>query len=102
MQDAKSVISPLTSHFKLSEAQYPVIDSKHAEISMIFYKSAIDSLIYLMVSARLDIAYVVGKVNRYMANLRKIHYEAIKWTLRYIKSIMDFGIFFDSHIFDSI
>ena len=101
MQDAKSVTSPLAAHFKLSEAQYPIIDSEHAEISLIPYESAVGSLMYLMVSTRLDIAYAVGKVSRYMANLRKVHWEAVKWILRYIKGMIDYGILFDSHISDS-
>lgn len=37
----------------------------------IFYSSAIGSLIYAMVSTRLDIAHAMGVVSKYMSNLGK-------------------------------
>ncbi|PKA54206.1 Retrovirus-related Pol polyprotein from transposon TNT 1-94 [Apostasia shenzhenica] len=49
------------------------------------YASAVDSLMYAMVSMRPDIAFVVGVVTRFMANLSSKHWEAIKWLLRYLK-----------------
>ncbi|MCO5586459.1 hypothetical protein L7F22_040399 [Adiantum nelumboides] len=40
---------------------------------------------YTMVSTRLDIAFAVGVVSRYMANPGKKHWEAVKHVLRYLK-----------------
>ncbi|MCO5578552.1 hypothetical protein L7F22_032395 [Adiantum nelumboides] len=51
------------------------------------YSSAIDSLMYAMVSTRSDIAFAVEVVSRYMANSRKNHWEAVKHVLRYLKGL---------------
>ena len=48
----------------------------------LLYKSTIGSIMYAMVSTCLDIAHVVGVVSRFMRNLGKTHWEAIKWILR--------------------
>ena len=34
---------------------------------------------------RPDIAQAVGAVSRYMDNLGKLHWEAVKWILRYLR-----------------
>ncbi|KAL2611475.1 hypothetical protein R1flu_023167 [Riccia fluitans] len=51
---------------------------------------------YLMVCTRPDIAYALGKVSKYNANLGKVHWEAVKWILRYIKDTMGYGLLFDA------
>lgn len=53
-------------------------------MSKISYASAVGSLMYVMVCTRLDIAHVVG-VSRYMSNLVKQHWEAIKFIMRYLR-----------------
>ena len=42
---------------------------------------------YAMVCTRLDITHVVGIVSKYMTNLGKEHWEAVKWLLRYLRGI---------------
>ncbi|KAH7422776.1 hypothetical protein KP509_12G025000 [Ceratopteris richardii] len=49
------------------------------------YASACGSLMYAMVSTRPNIAHAVGVVSRFMANLGRAHWEAIKSILRYLK-----------------
>ncbi|KAG9449468.1 hypothetical protein H6P81_009433 [Aristolochia fimbriata] len=51
----------------------------------ISYSSAVGSLMYAMVCTRPDIAFVVGVVSRFLANLSKEHWAAVKWILRYLK-----------------
>jgi hypothetical protein len=48
------------------------------------YASAIGSLMYAMVCTRPDVAHAVGAVSRFMLNLGKHHWEAVKWILRYL------------------
>ncbi|GKE30199.1 retrovirus-related pol polyprotein from transposon TNT 1-94 [Tanacetum coccineum] len=50
------------------------------------------SLMYLMVCTRPDIAYAVSIVSRYLANLGKNHWEAVKWILKYLKGTADVGL----------
>ena len=53
------------------------------------YASACGSLMYAMVATRPDIAHAVGVVSRYMSNLGKKHWEAVKSILRYLSGIAD-------------
>ena len=85
MEDARSVSSPLASHFKLSKQQSPVTEDELAYMDKIPYASAIGSLMYAMVCTRPDIAHAVGVVSRFMSTPGREHWEAVKWILRYRK-----------------
>ena len=73
MQDAKSINTPLASHFKLSKEQSPKTAEDYESMKKTPYASAVESLMYAMVCTRPDIAHVVGVVCKYMANLGKQH-----------------------------
>ncbi|KAE8725120.1 Polyadenylate-binding protein 7 [Hibiscus syriacus] len=85
MQDAKPVSTPLGVHFRLSKDQSPKTEEERAHMVKVSYASAIGSLMYAMVCTRPDIAHAVGAVSRYMNNPGKIHWEAVKWILRYLR-----------------
>ncbi|XP_042008926.1 secreted RxLR effector protein 161-like [Salvia splendens] len=51
----------------------------------VLYANAIGSVMYLILSTRPDIAYVVSCLSRYMSNPGPVHWEALKWLLRYLK-----------------
>uniref|UniRef100_A0A2N9ELN6 Reverse transcriptase Ty1/copia-type domain-containing protein n=1 Tax=Fagus sylvatica TaxID=28930 RepID=A0A2N9ELN6_FAGSY len=71
MDEAKSVSTPLGSHFRLTKDQSPKTEQEQAYMSKVPYASAIGSLMYAMVCTRPDIAHAVGVVSRYMSNPRK-------------------------------
>lgn len=96
MSYAKAVSTPLAAHFKLSAAFCPIDAPAKRLMSSIPYESAVGSIMYLMLRTRPDIAYVVGKVSRYMSNPKREHWEAIKWIMRYIKASLDTGLLFDA------
>ena len=56
-----------------------------AHMSKVPYASVVGSLMYAMVCTRPDTAHVVGVVSRYMNNLGKEHWMAMKWILRYLR-----------------
>ena len=85
MKDAKPVSTPLANHFKLSKSSYPSSKKEIEEMEAIPYSSAVGSLMYAMVCTRPDIAHAVGVVSRFLSNLGKEHWEAVKWILRYLK-----------------
>jgi hypothetical protein len=58
------------------------------------YASAAGSLMYAMVCTRLDIAHAVGVVSRFLSNQGKMHWNAIKWILRYLKGTINHCIYF--------
>ncbi|GKA88607.1 retrovirus-related pol polyprotein from transposon TNT 1-94 [Tanacetum coccineum] len=62
IKDVDTRCHPLGDHFKL-----------------------IGSVMYAMVCTRLDIAYAVGVVSRFMSNPGREHWEVVKWLLRYLK-----------------
>ncbi|KAK4388605.1 Retrovirus-related Pol polyprotein from transposon TNT 1-94 [Sesamum angolense] len=61
------------------------------------YSNAIGSVMYLMVSTRPDIAYVVSCLSRYMSNAGLPHWEALKWLLMYLNGSVNTGIKFSKH-----
>uniref|UniRef100_A0A2N9EJ65 protein-serine/threonine phosphatase n=1 Tax=Fagus sylvatica TaxID=28930 RepID=A0A2N9EJ65_FAGSY len=94
MDEAKSVSTPLGSHFRLTKDQSPKTEQEQAYMSKVPYASAIGSLMYAMVCTRPDIAHAVGVVSRYMSNPGKQHWEAVKWILRYLKGTLGTSLCF--------
>jgi hypothetical protein len=74
---------PLVAHFKLSTKKYPSTDEIKQKMHRVTYASAVGSLMYAMVCTRPDIAHVVSTVSRFMSNLGRPHWQAVKWILRY-------------------
>jgi hypothetical protein len=95
MKHAKLVSTPLGGHFKLSKKSCPSSNKEKENMASIPYSSAVESLMYAMVCTRPDIAHAVGVVSRFMVNLGKKHWEAVKWIFRYLrgssKSCLSFG-----------
>ena len=56
------------------------------------YANAVGSLMYAMVCTRPDIAYSMSLVSRFMSNPGKVHWQALKWILRYIKGSLGKGL----------
>ena len=88
MVEVRSVTTLLTGHFKLSSKQCPQSPVEEEEISRVPYANAVGSLMYAMVCTRPDLAYAVT-VSRFMSNLEKQHWEAVKWVLRYLRWTAD-------------
>jgi len=63
-------------------------------MSKIPYAPAVSSLMYAMVCTWPDIAHAVGVVSRFLSNLRKAHWEAVKWILRYFQGTTQFYLQF--------
>ncbi|GJV06619.1 retrotransposon protein, putative, ty1-copia subclass [Tanacetum coccineum] len=92
IDNRKSVKMPLGEHFKLSLKDCPVRDCDVERMSKVPYANAVGSLIYLMVCTRPDIAYAVNVVGKYLANLGKNHWEAVKWILKYLWGTANIGL----------
>ncbi len=59
-------------------------------MSKVPYYSAVDSLMYAMVCTCPDISHAVNVMNRYMAKPRKLHWQAVKWILWYLRALLTF------------
>ena len=77
--------SPLGSHLKLSSKQSPSSEKEKKEMQKVPYASVVGSLMYAMVCTRPDIAHVVGVFSKFLSNLGKEHWAAMKWILRYLR-----------------
>ena len=95
MQNAKPVSTPLASHFGLSALHSPQSEVEEAAMSRVPYSSAVGSIMYAMVCTRPDIAQAVSVVSRYMAHPGKVHWQAVKWILRYLRGFAELGLVFD-------
>ncbi|CAM8879912.1 unnamed protein product [Rhodiola kirilowii] len=94
MVQAKPVLTPVASHFKLSKDQEPQTKEELAYMENVPYSNAVGCLMYAMVCTRPDIAHGVSLVSRHMANPGKYHWQAVKWLLRYIKGTLGKGLLF--------
>ncbi|KAL7150257.1 hypothetical protein ABFS83_05G099600 [Erythranthe nasuta] len=97
MKNAKSVSVPLAAHFLLSKEQSPKTEPEMCDMRSVPYANEIGSIMYLMVSTRPDIAYVVSCLSRYMANPGMPHWEAVKWLMRYLRGSVRTGIGFSKY-----
>ncbi|KAL4379562.1 hypothetical protein GQ457_02G035640 [Hibiscus cannabinus] len=86
MHKSKPVSVPLAGHFKLNKKQSPTSENEKEEMKDVPHSSAVRSLMYAMICTRPVIAYAVGMVSRFLSNLGKVHWEAVKWILWYLRA----------------
>ena len=55
------------------------------------YPSVVGSLLYLATNTRLDIAFAVSQIGRFVHHPKKSHATAVKTLLRYLKKTKEFG-----------
>ena len=85
MVDAKPVSTTLVSRFILSAKQSPYTEAELEEMKKIPCAVAFGCLMYAMVCTRSDLARAMSVVSKYMSNAGRVHWQAIKWILRYLK-----------------
>ena len=67
-------------------------------MSHVPYVSAVGSIMYAMVYTRPNISHVVSVVSRDMDCPGKIHWQAVKWILAYLRGISHVGLVYDKSI----
>ena len=78
MDKAKVVSTPLATHFSLSVKQSPSTEEEKEDMQKVPYASVVGSLMYEMVCTKPDLAYYVGTVGRFLSNLGREHWNAVK------------------------
>jgi hypothetical protein len=94
MQNAKPISTPLAIHVKLTKEMCPKTQEDTDYMSRVPYSSAVGSLMYVMVCTRPNIAHAVEFVSRFMNNLGKEQWEAVKWILRYLRGTSTHALYF--------
>uniref|UniRef100_A0A5B7BER2 Reverse transcriptase Ty1/copia-type domain-containing protein n=1 Tax=Davidia involucrata TaxID=16924 RepID=A0A5B7BER2_DAVIN len=84
MQDSKPVSTPLAVYFRFSTNLSPQTEEEVEYMSRVPYASVVGSIMYAMVCARPNISQAISVVRRYMDKPGKVHWQAVKWILRYL------------------
>ena len=92
MHDIKPVNFPIALGVKLSAEHCPKTQEEEEDMSRVPYASAVGSLMYTMVCTRPNIAHAVGVLSRFMSNLGKEHWIAVKRVFRYFRGTSDYGL----------
>ncbi|XP_066365434.1 uncharacterized mitochondrial protein AtMg00810-like [Miscanthus floridulus] len=87
MAECKPCVTLMEERLKLTKASTTV------KVDATLYQSIIGGLRYL-VHTRLDIAFDVGYVSRFMEDPREDHWATVKQLLHYVKGTVDHGIIF--------
>jgi len=91
MENAKPCISPMASNCRLTSTD----GTPFKDISL--YHSIVGSMQYLAFT-RLDLAFVVHKVSKFMHNPLDTYWQAVKLILRYLKHSISTGLFITSNV----
>lgn len=75
---------PIVNHYKLSTEQSPKIEKELIRMNKIPYANDMGYVMYIMICTRLDLAYAISVLQRFMSNLGKGRRDAIIWLLRYL------------------
>lgn len=86
MTDANISQTPIGGHFKLSSIKD---DEGSIDTDETPYASAVGSIMYAMGGYRPNLDYEIGLVSCFMSKPGEIHWEAVKWLLRYIKELLE-------------
>lgn len=94
MYEAKPVVTPTASHFKLKILHPKERAEEFEHMKNVPYASVVGSLMYAMVGSRPDLGFAVGLVCRFMSHPSREHWEAAKWILRYVRGTYDLCLTF--------
>ncbi|XP_066323932.1 uncharacterized mitochondrial protein AtMg00810-like [Miscanthus floridulus] len=87
MAECKLCVTSMEERLKLTKA------STMARVDATLYQGIVDGLCYL-VHMRLNIAFIMGYVSRFMEDPREDHWATVKRLLRYVKRMVDQGTVF--------
>ena len=93
LESANSVRTLMSPNVKLT------VDLLGKSVDSSLYKSMIGNLLYLTAS-RPDISYSVRVCARYQANLKESHMTALKRIINYVKTTVEFDVWYSKDIND--
>jgi len=76
MHNCKPVSVPLAGHFVPTKSQSPTSNSEVIKMENVPYANAIGTIMYVMISTRLDLAFAISALSRFMSNPSKPHWDA--------------------------
>lgn len=89
MTACKPMLTPLEQNMKLRAD----LGDELEDITM--YRKMVGSLIYITIM-RPDLSYAVGLVSQFMQSYRKPHLDAVRRIMRYVKTTVHYGLFYEA------
>ena len=86
---------------RLSKAQGPQTAEEIEAMRSVPYAEAVSSLLYLARGTRPDIAYSVAFMSRFVANLGRAHWQAVKHLFRYLQGTKDLRLVYRGDQFNA-
>lgn len=91
LEDANPVKIPADQHHQMCTSVHPCGDK---DIPNVPYREAVGSLMYLSIGTRPDITFAVNSASQYLEDPKKIHWNAVKRIIKYLKGTMRYGLYF--------
>ena len=89
LEDAKPLSTPIDANTRLLKDDCPMSTEGKQDMKNVPYREAIGALNWLAVGSRPDIAFVVGQLAQFLENPGRVHWEAAKRVIRYLKTTKD-------------
>ena len=84
LEGAKNVSTPITVGSKLDKTQCPTTAEAISDMAGVPYREGVGMCMYLAITSRPDISYAVHRLAKYMSNLGRAHWEALKRLVQYL------------------
>ena len=97
MTNAKIAPTPLPTGYNPIESTKPVNPVRRQK-----YQQVIESLLYLMLGTRPDIAYAVIKLSQFSANPSQIHLDKALYIMRYLVGTQDYKIVYNGKVTEGL
>nr|GAT42892.1 polyprotein [Mycena chlorophos] len=88
-QTAHSAPSPMVPGARIGREFCPSSDEKKDAMRNVPYRAVVGSLLWIANGTRPDIAYAVGVLSQFLSNPGRVHWEAAKRVVRYLKGTAD-------------
>jgi hypothetical protein len=92
LEDAKDVHTPMDTGAVLSIDQSPMASTELEGMKNVPYQRAIRSLMYAATSTCPNITFSVSILSQFMQNSARIHWEAAKHVIHYLKATKNLGL----------
>ena len=73
----------------MSKTQCPTTTDERERMSKVPYASTIGSIMYAMISTRLDVSYALSVTSRYQSDPGESHWTSLKNILKYLRRTKD-------------
>jgi hypothetical protein len=97
LTNAHPITIPLDPGSLLTDTQSPTLEAEKLEMKNMPYKQLIGSLLYVAWMTRPDISFTVSMLSRFMGNPGRVHWEAAKKVLRYLKGTKNIKLTYGMH-----